>query len=183
MRLFVSAVFFFAIFSAVAQSGSSNSMSGTPWQERIFFGGGGGFGAGRSAFGDRYTSVAVNPLMGYMVTRKFSTGLGVQYQYIGFPDVNLNLHQYGVSPFAMYRFSNLFAYGEYSVISAPFFNDPTRRATFRRLPIGLGYTMPLGRNSAVNAMALYDVIYDQRERIFTSPWVFRVFFSVGGWSF
>lgn len=183
MKTFLLLFFCLTIFGAAAQQPGNNSLSGTPWQERVFFGGGGGFGAGRSVFGDRYTSVAVNPLVGYMVTRKFSTGIGIQYQYIGFPDVRLNLHQYGVSPFAMYRFSNLFAYGEYSVISAPFFNDPSSRIIVRRLPIGLGYTLPLGRNSAVNAMALYDVIYDQRERFFTSPWVFRVFFSVGGWSF
>lgn len=166
--------------SAQQQSGS---LKGAPLQDRIFFGGGGGFGTGRSAFGDRYTSVSVNPLVGYKVTQKFSAGLGIQYQYIGYPDIRLDLHQYGFSPFAMYRFSNLFAFGEYSVINAPVLQDPSRRLVVRRMPLGIGYTMPLGGKAAVNAMALYDVIYDPGDRYFTSPWVFRVFFSFGGWSF
>lgn len=182
MKFLCAGLFLMVGLLAEAQQ-QGNSLKGTPAQERFFFGGGGGFGAGRSAFGDRYTSISVSPLIGYRVTRQFSAGTGIQYQYIGYPDIQVDFHQYGVSPFAMYRFSNLFAFGEYAVLSVPDFRDPSRRLTVRRMPIGLGYTMPLGRNSAVNAMALYDVIYDPGDRFFTSPWVFRVFFSVGGWSF
>jgi len=181
MKIFVSLGLLFAAFLSVAQQMPAGPVAPVPFKDRIFLGGGGGLGAGRNAFGDRFTSIAFNPMVGYMVTPRFSTGLGINYQYIGFPDVDLRLHQYGVSPFVMYRFSNLFAFGEYSMISAPFFNDPSQRATFRRMPLGLGYTMPVGRNSAINAMALYDVIYNPADRIFASPWVFRVFFTAGRW--
>jgi hypothetical protein len=179
MRAFISVVFVLGAFFLAAQP-DVRPRNAPPFKDRIFFGGGGGFGAGRNAFGERFSSIAINPMVGYMVTPRFSTGLGLNYQRMSFPDVGIRLNQYGVSPFAMYRFGNLFAFGEYSMISAPFFNDPTRRATFQRLPIGLGYSMPAGRNSAINVMALYDVIYDQRDRIFASPWVFRVFFTAGG---
>jgi hypothetical protein len=166
--------------SAIAQQRgkTSNSLEGVPISERIFFGGGGGFSGGTS-YGFRYTSISVSPLVGYRLTVPWAAGVGVNYTYVRYPDVDVTLTQYGVSPFTQYRFGNLFAYAEYSVLSVPTF-DNSSRSIYNRLPVGLGYTMPIGGRAALNMMALYDVLYDARDGVFGSPWVIRVFFTAGG---
>lgn len=150
--------------------------------DRLYFGGGGSFGSGTDAYGYRYTYISASPLMGYRITLPFSVGAGVNYTYYRFPDVKLTLNQYGISPFARYQFGKLFAYGEYSLISAPSFDKSTRKI-YNRLPIGLGYTIPIGDKAALNAMALYDVLYNKQNSVFYSPWVFRVFISAGALTF
>jgi hypothetical protein len=151
--------------------------------DRIYFGGGGGFGSGIDPFtGFRYTNISVNPLIGYRITEPWSVGVMVNFTYVSFPDVKVSLSQYGVSPFTRYNFGRLFAYAEYSVISVPDFTNTFRRR-FDRLPIGLGYWVPLGGRAALNAIALYDVMYNRSEGAFNSPWVFRVFISAGAISF
>lgn len=167
--------------AAMAQQRGKNSLEGTPISERVFFGGGGSFGSG-TQFGFRYTSIFVSPLVGYRLTVPWSVGAGVNYTYTRYPDADVTLTQYGVSPFTMYRFGNLFAYGEYSMISVPTF-DNSSRSIFTRLPVGLGYTVPVGRRASLNAMALYDLIYNSSTSVFASPWVIRVFFTAGGISF
>jgi hypothetical protein len=157
----------------VIEEGSSSSL-----KDRLYVGGGFGLNGGSDAFGNRYFYFALNPIVGYMVTQKFSVGTGLNWQrYMYSEPVKLNIDQYGVSPFMRYNFSQLFAYGEYNLINTPTYNLAQRR-TYDRLLLGLGYSQPMGRSrGAVNVMALYDVIYDQQERAFASPWVFRVFFS------
>lgn len=148
---------------------------GSNWQERLYFGGGFGLNSGVSN-GIRYTYFALNPIVGYMVTPKFSVGSGLSWQRYRYSDVNITIDQYGVSPFVRRNFNQLFAYGEYNLFNTPTVNTTTRK-TFDRLLLGLGYSQPIGQRSSVNAMALYDVMYDNQERAFASPWVFRVFFS------
>lgn len=145
-------------------------------RDRLYFGGGFGFNSGRDFQGFRYTFVTVNPIVGYMVTPKYSVGTGVLYNHLTYPEIDFTISQYGVSPFMRYNLDQLFLYGEYNLINTPVFGFNERR-TFDRLLLGLGYTQPIGRRGAINAMALYDVLYDQTERAFNSPWVFRVFFS------
>ncbi len=160
---------------AFAQREIDNN-SGWELKDRIYFGGGFGLNGGNDAFGNRYFYVALNPIVGYMITPQFSGGLGIQWQHYSYPDFNTTIDQYGVSPFLRYNFGQLFAYTEYNVFNTPTFGN-TERKTFDRLLLGVGYSQPLGRRGAINAMALYDLIYSNSERAFASPWVFRVYFS------
>ncbi len=156
----------------VIDEGSSGSL-----KDRLYVGGGLGLNAGTDSYGYRYFYFALNPIVGYMVTPKFSVGTGVNWQRYSYSEpYKLHIDQYGVSPFMRYNFSQVFAYGEYNLLNTPTYTISQRR-TYDRLLLGLGYSQPFGRRGAINAMALYDVIYDQQERAFASPWVFRVFFS------
>jgi hypothetical protein len=150
--------------------------SGWSLSERMYFGGGMGLNTGVDAFGNRFFYVGLNPIVGYMVNNQFSVGTGVTWQHLNYSDLEIKINQYGVSPFARYNFGQLFAYGEYMYISTPTLFNTNRRG-FDRMLLGLGYTQPLGRRGAINGMALYDVFYNEAERAFASPWVFRVFFS------
>lgn len=173
MKIAISVLLLFITFGLSAQREVGD---GSNWQERLYFGGGFGANSG-TVQGIRYTFIGVNPIVGYMVSPKFSVGTGVTWQHYRYSDFNrTTLDQYGISPFARRNFNQLFAYGEYNLFNTPTFNSTTR-ATFDRLLLGLGYSQPIGSRSSVNAMALYDVIYNNAERAFASPWVFRVFFS------
>lgn len=164
-------------------SGGKNSAAGLPLSERLYFGGGGNFGGGYTPDGYRYSYISVSPLVGYRITLPFSAGVGINYINYRFPDLKQSLEQYGASPFVRYQFGRLFAYGEYSILSVPSLSSSIPRKTYTRLPIGLGYTLPIGSKAALNAMALYDVLYNKQTSVFYSPWVIRVFFSAGAVSF
>jgi len=164
---------------ALAQPRGKNSLEGMPLTERLYFGGGGSFGGGTDPGGYRYTYISVSPIVGYRVTRPFSTGAALNYIYYSYPDVKVTLHQYGISPFAQYMFGRLFAYAEYSIISVPSF-DNSFRSVYTRFPLGLGFSQPIGPKSSINAMALYDVKYKRQDHIFPSPWVIRIFITAGG---
>jgi hypothetical protein len=177
-------VFYILIFFAGGSASAQRNQNGAsvPFTDRIYFGGGGSLGGGTSAIGYRYFNVTINPLVGYKITSSWSVGVGVNYTFLNYPDVKVHLNQYGVSPFTRYNFGRLFAYSEYSMISVPSFDNSFRR-TYRRFPVGIGYSMPLGGKTAVNVMALYDLLYKQRDGAFASPWIFRVFFTAGRLSF
>lgn len=186
-RFCIVACFLLVAATAFAQrprnnSNNKNSAEGLPLSERIYFGGGGGFNSG-ILNGYRYTYIAVNPMMGYRVTLPFSVGVSVNYQTYRFQaSVIPPINQYGASPFAMYRFGKLFAYGEFSLINAQSI-DGVGRTTYKRFPLGLGFSQPIGPKAAINAMALYDVMYNRAISPFPSPWIVRVFISAGGISF
>lgn len=161
---------------------SPNSAKGLPLSERIYFGGGGGFNTGVNGFGYRYTYISVSPLVGYRITLPWSAGLQVMYSTYKYPQLNTSLNQYGVAPFTQYRFGKLFGYAEYQIINAPNLNNDAR-ANYSRLPIGLGFTQPIGPRAAINAVALYDVLYNKATSVFPSPFVVRVYITAGGISF
>jgi hypothetical protein len=178
-RLIILAALFCACTTAIAQQRGKNSLDGVPWNERVFFGGGGGFRGGTDAMGNRYTYVALSPLVGYRITVPFSMGATINYIIVNYPDIKTKVTQYGVSPYAMYRIGKVFGYAEYSFISVPNF-DNTYRATYTRFPVGLGFTQPIGNKAAINAIALYDIKYVRTTSVFTSPWIIRVFITAGG---
>jgi len=151
-----------------------DEQSGPSFGDRIYFGGGLSFSGGNTGYG-RYTYFSLSPLVGYMFTQRFSSGLSFQWQHYTYPDLKITLDQYGVSPFVRYNFGQLFAYSEFSVINTPFYNNESRK-NYSRLLLGLGYSQPLGRRGSINALGLYDVIY-KTYGPFSSPWIFRVYFS------
>lgn len=163
----------------------SNSAAGLPLSERLYFGGGGGFNGGTDSYsGLKYIAISVNPLVGYRITIPWSAGLQVLYQNISYPQLGTRYNQYGFAPFTQYRFGQIFAYGEYQAISAPRVNSDTR-SWYSRLPLGLGFTQPIGPRAAINVMAAYDVLWPSQQRTspFLSPFVFRIYVTAGGISF
>lgn len=170
-----------AAFAQRPQGTKNNSAAGLPLSERLFFGGGGSFGSGYYA-GFKYNYFMLSPLVGYRVTMPWAIGAQVMYQNMSFPTQNVKLVQYGLSPFTQYRFGKLFAHAEYQMISIPRI-DKSSRTVYDRLPIGLGFTQPIGGKAAINAIALYDVMYTKANPTFSSPWIFRVYFTLGGLSF
>jgi len=144
--------------------------------ERLYFGGGLGFGTGTG-----YTQFSLSPIVGYMVTPKFSAGMGLTYQNYSYSYTtpSISVQQYGFSPFARYNINELFLYGEFNALNSPTYISTTRteRAFYTRLLAGLGYTFTTGRDrGGLNAVALYDLAY-KNNGIFQSPWVIRVFFT------
>jgi hypothetical protein len=140
----------------------------SPLKDRLYFGGGLGFGTGTG-----YTQFSLSPLVGYMVTPKFSTGMGIIYQGQFFN--NFSLQQYGVSPFARYNLSReLFLYGEYQFINSPSFSS-NDRTIYTRTPVGLGYALSSNNGrGGLNIVGLYDLSF-KAGSIFQTPWVLRAF--------
>lgn len=178
MKKVAGVILFFVSISSWAQRDVDDN-TGWALKDRIYTGGGLALNGGTDTYGNRYFYFAVNPIVGYMVTPKFSVGTGITWQRIAYSQpVKLNIDQYGVSPFMRYNFNQVFAYGEYNLINTPTFLATGERRNFDRLLLGLGYSQPIGQRSKLNIMALYDVIYNSQERAFTSPWVIRVFFTL-----
>jgi hypothetical protein len=151
------------------------------FKDRFYLGGGFGLNSGTDIYGNGYFFIALNPVIGYMITPKLSSGLGINWQRISYDRPSVTLDQFGLSPFARYNFDQLFAYAEYNYISTPAYN-PSRgnyesRAIFNRFLVGLGYSQPIGKRGSINVVGMYDVLYRPEQRIFGSPWVYRVFFS------
>lgn len=162
---------------------SRNSAAGLPLKERLYFGGGGSFGTGTHPYyGFKYTYISVSPLVGYRLTLPWSAGVQVTYQTYRFPQQGTTLDQYGLAPFTQYRFGKMFGYAEYQMISVPTF-DNSSRMIYKRLPIGIGFTQPVGGRAALNVVALYDVMYNRATSPFATPWIVRVYFTAGGISF
>lgn len=180
-KIHIGIISFFFLNLSVCEAQNDDSFDRVPIRDRVYFGGGGSFNAGTN-FGYRYIYIAVSPMVGYLVTPKFSVGSFVNFQRITYPDQKTSNNQYGISPFLQYRIKNMFAYAEYSILSVPTFDNSSRRI-YTRFPVGLGYSMPLGGKSTLNAMALYDLKYNRQTSPFLSPWIIRVFFSVGRISF
>ena len=177
----------FAQFNKKNNKGTrSNTATQMPLKDRIYFGGGGSFSFGTyPTNGLRYTYIAINPLVGFRITPPWSLGVQFLYQTYRFSQVSgYNLNQYGVAPFTQYRFGQLFAYAEYQMINALNQNGD-KRVMYTRLPIGIGFTQPVGTRAAVNVVALYDVLYNTRSVYspFLSPWIVRVYITAGGISF
>jgi hypothetical protein len=149
-----------------------------PLKDRLYFGGGLGFNSGTSGTAGRYTYIGLYPVIGYMATPKMSVGTSITYQHYSYSDLGTSFEQYGFAPFVRYNLNQVFLYSEYMILNSPTYDPNSPRKIYNRWLMGVGYRMPIGQRSAVNVMGLYDVLYNDTERIFSSPWVVRVFFSL-----
>lgn len=133
-----------------------------PLKDRIWFGGGLGL-----AFGS-VTNIAVEPMVGFKITRngKLSAGLGISYQYYRDSRFARTYESsvYGGRLFTRYRIiDQLFAHAEYNVLNFELI-DRSTELSFRRwvpfLLIGGGYSAHLGGGTYLTATVLFDVIQD-----------------------
>jgi hypothetical protein len=154
-----------------------------PFKERIYFGG--GFSA---TFGD-ITSVYVSPIVGYMITRGLSGGVGITYMYYknNWYEPAYESHSYGYRLFLRQNLNfipklPLFAYGEHESLNfeAVQYNNNTgeyylSRSWYPRLMLGLGIFTPFGRRGGFSFTVMYDVIYSgSTTSAYNSPWVYRI---------
>lgn len=142
--------------------------------DRIFVGGNVGASLGNSAT----SFVEISPLLGYKITEKFAAGAGVTYQYFGQRQNNYKATVIGWRTLARYDIlPALFAQTEYEVLNFRVNGgDPDR---IRRWPIGGGYRQRLGGRSAVTAILMRDLLWDENASPYGSPWITRIGVNVG----
>jgi len=139
---------------------------------------GGGFGL---QFGS-VTLIEVSPLVGYKITPKFSVGVSPTYKFYKYNDVygKQTTHVFGGSLFSRYMiWENIFAHIEYETLS---YNIEVpgylkTRQQFDSFFVGGGYKQPVGLNSAMYILALWN-LNDTPNSPYINP-VIRVGFSVG----
>lgn len=171
----VTVLLILGFFTSYAQKGEVEITDKSNFMDRVYVGG--GFGLSGGTWG---TSVSLSPIVGYMVTSRFSVGVGATYQFYKYKDAYFDFqdNRYGGSVFArMNLFKQVFAYGEYSFLNLSINGDPSNRTTIDRLPLGLGLSQPLGQRSSFNIIAAYDMLYEVNGP-YASPWVFTFYFSI-----
>lgn len=153
-----------------------------PFKDRIYFGG--GFSA---TFGD-ITSVYVSPIVGYMITRGLSGGVGITYQYYknNWYEPAYESHSYGYRLFLRQNLNfipklPLFVIAEHESLNfEAAILDPSTgeyelsRAWYPRLNLGAGIFTPFGKRGGFYFAVMYDVVYSGSTSAYNSPWVYRI---------
>ncbi|REG90928.1 hypothetical protein [Algoriphagus antarcticus] len=145
------------------------------FKDRLYYGGN---------FGMQFGTVTLldfSPLVGVMITPKFSSGVGITYQY--FNDrrfIGGETSSYGGRLFSRYNiFPNIFLHAEYETINFDNYNRLSER--FERiwsnaLFLGGGYFAPFGSRGGANFTFLYNVLHDNLRSPYGEPYVIRVGF-------
>ncbi|GGZ36759.1 hypothetical protein GCM10007049_32670 [Echinicola pacifica] len=148
-----------------------------PFSDRLYFGGNLGLQFGY------LTYIEVSPLVGVMITERYSAGAGITYQYLEYKDYGTSSNVYGGRLFNRYNISpNIFAHAEYESLNVEAYrrNDAgilvSEREWVPGLFLGGGYFVPFGRRGGMNFTFLYNVLYVNTNAIYTEPYVIRAGF-------
>jgi len=142
---------------------------------KIFYGGSIGL-----SFGS-YTSIRLNPMIGYRLTSKLSTGFKFLYEYSKYHssyNSDKTYDNYGASIFARYRFiPQAYIHAEYNFVNYQAYgiNGDSYRYTVPYLLVGGGFIQKVGANTFLYAEILFDVLNDSNSQY--SPW--NPFYSFG----
>lgn len=141
---------------------------------RVYFGGYVG-----ATFGS-YTSVSVEPLIGYQLTKRLSLGGKFSYEYISDKryEEDYSASNYGLSVFSRMRVTQrLYGHVEYSAMNYKLYdlNGESDRTWVPFLYVGGGIIQPISAHTSFYAEVLFDVL--QNENSPYSDW--EPFFSVG----
>ena len=118
-----------------------NSLKGVPVKDRLMFG-----GNVAAQFGT-YTWLELSPSVGYLVTEKYMTGIGLSFIYSKYNDPNFPTYEskrYGIRNFhRFYITESLFAWGEIEWLNfeyqEPFFPYELDRIWYTSYFVGGGY--------------------------------------------
>lgn len=130
------------------------------FSDRIYWGGGVSV-----AFWD-YTAIRIEPLVGYRITSKLSTGAKVMYEYLRYERFGetVDSHSFGGSLFARYRFvEQLYAHLEYGGQSYEKVVDVRgnqERVAYPLFLLGVGFVQRTGKRTSLYFEVLYDVLQD-----------------------
>jgi hypothetical protein len=182
MKTKISAVFFILLIGTAfsSRADEETDVRDLPIRERIFIGGNLGL-----QIGNINTSVVISPMIGYRVTNRITSGLGLTYQYYrdsgwgnlaGFTSV---IHIYGGSVFTRYLFTpNIFAHIEYEALNLDsqmgWKLNPANKNRFweQNYFAGGGYRTPLGPRANLNLMVLYN--FNSESVVYFQNPIFRI---------
>ncbi|TXE08858.1 hypothetical protein [Algoriphagus aquimarinus] len=147
----------------------------TALKDRLYYGGNFGMQFGST------TLIEVSPIIGVMITPKFSSGVGVTYQYFksryyyGGQSTS-----YGGRVFSRYNIlPNIFAHAEMESINFDhlgYGKTEYERIWANSLFLGGGYFAPFGFRGGANFTFLYNVLHDNLRSPYGEPYVIRVGF-------
>ena len=165
--------------SFVLAQNSNEINENSTFKDRVFVGGGFGLNFGNITF------ISVSPVVGYRLTNKLSTGVGVNYRYRNdkrfTPD--LKTSDYGGNVFGRYNVADPFfiqAELEYLDFEIPTSPTESFRRDFTSFLAGGGVSQPLGGKAAFTLMALYNLSYTSSANSpYSSPIVIRGGLSLG----
>ena len=142
-------------------------------KDKIFYG-----GYINLSFGS-YKVIGIEPMLGYKLTPKFSTGVKLQYNYIQDDRYakSYTTSTYGGSIFGRYLVTPTFyAQAEAATYNYEFFKlGGSDRDWVPFLLLGGGYIQPLGERTWLNVQILFDVMQDDKSPY--DDW--QPFFSIG----
>ena len=133
-----------------------------------------------------YTFIDVSPTLSYRLTDNLSTGFGISYKYLSYNSIDgYDSHLYGGNIFSRYGFAeNFFGHIEYELLNVEYFTVSSSgnildsdRKDVSYLWVGGGYRQPIGLNSYLNIMVLYN-LNESIYSIYPNP-VYRIGFNVG----
>lgn len=172
-----SLIFFLILFSnPLFSQNESNEpdVKDRPFKDRIVYGGGLGLQFGTVTF------IEISPVVGYRVTNRLETGIGLTYKYYKYKDFyfdqttnnrfDLKSNIYGASFYSRFHvFENIFLHAEYEmlrynyddvyILGGQFIREPTH-ANVDGLFLGGGYRQRITSGAYFYIMALWDVIDD-----------------------
>ncbi len=161
-----------------AQTHSRDSIpySRPAFKDRLFIGG--NFGV---QFGN-VTLVDVSPLVGYRITERLATAVGVIYQYYHeeYNQYSYSTHIFGGRTWLRYYvFRGLFAHAEYELLNYDPYDTflENDRINVSSYLLGGGYTQWLGGSSFISLTVLWD-LNESAYSIYQNP-IFQVGFGIG----
>lgn len=174
---------------------------------RLLFGGGIGLGFGT------YTNIYIAPSVGYRLTDNLAAGVSLGYNYLNIKNyyvsynaitgaqksMSLSQSIYSGSIWARYtiieniliqaefELNNISDYQTFKYDKDGWAVPDAKRLTIPSLLLGGGYRQPLGNNSYLFMMAMYDVLQNipsntrefQNQKVSISPYAGGLFFRVG----
>lgn len=177
-RAIIAVLFFICAGTTVLAQRTIEGLDEPRFRDRVYYGGGGSFQLTQDIF-----LVGASPIMGYMITNRWSSGVGVTYQYIHYKFFDRATHTYGGRVFTRYNvFRSVYTMAEYESLNMELMRHGTDlpRVWVDRLLLGGGYFQPfVGGRGGFNIGIFYDFLYmaGNRNNPYNSPWVYRVGFT------
>jgi hypothetical protein len=181
MKTFLTVVAFLLVLNvSFAQREFDNDSKWSSFRDRAYFGGGlSGLNFGTNQNYGKFFSVGVTGQVGYMLVTNLSAGVGMEYQYESYSDINVKNHIYGGYPFIRYNIKDFFIQTDYEIVTIKVnFENQTAKKSFERFFVGVGYSSSAGDHGQFNVLASYDFLFTNTSP-FASPLSIRFYFT--GW--
>ena len=144
------------------------------WKKKIYYGGYINFSLGS------YTSIGIEPMVGYKIIPRLSVGAKIRYDYVkqDLYGETYEYSNYGGSLFSrLSLFKRLYLHAEYATYNYENYTgiEESERIWVPYFFVGAGFRQPLGSRASLNAQVLFDVLNNAN-----SPYRdWEPFYSVG----